>query len=184
MALMVFTGIADEDLTQQQVDDILDGFGVRRVIFGHTKDNTIRSLYEGRVLAIDMYHVDNFENGFMEALQFELGCFYLFHTTELNQTYTQLGDCDEFLSALELNGVNQIQLYPNPSGNYLNIKLPEYMGQAYQYSIVDNQGKQVASGNMNGELAMIEIGHLAAGNYRLTLTNSVNTITGQFILKN
>ena len=75
-----YRGMVEEDLTQTQVDEIIESLDVKKVILGHTKDNTIRSLYNDLVIAIDMYHIDNFEDGFMEALQFELGCFYLFHT--------------------------------------------------------------------------------------------------------
>ena len=75
-----YRGMVYQALTQQQVDEFLDSLDVQRVIVGHTKGSTIRSMYNDRVMAIDMYHVDNFNNGYMEALQFELGCFYIFHT--------------------------------------------------------------------------------------------------------
>lgn len=180
-----YRGMVDEDLTQQQVDDILDGFEVKRVIVGHTKDNTIRSLYEGRVLAIDMYHINNFDNGFMEALQFELGCFYLFHTTETAQNYTQLGDCDEFNTdfVLEMNGDDQFQIYPNPAASTLNIKIPVNMQGDYDYTVVDAEGKEVLKGNISGELSSIEINKLTEGKYILALTNSKHTIKGHFVLK-
>lgn len=180
-----YRGMVDEDLTQQQVDDILDGFEVKRVIVGHTKDNTIRSLYEGRVLAIDMYHINNFDNGFMEALQFELGCFYLFHTTETAQNYTQLGDCDEFNTdfVLEMNGDDQFQIYPNPAASTLNIKIPVNMQGDYDYTVVDAEGKEALKGKISGELSSIEINKLTEGKYILALTNSKHTIKGHFVLK-
>lgn len=180
-----YRGMADEDLTQQQVDEILDGFGAKRVIFGHTKDNTIRSLYQGRVLAIDMYHINNFENGYMEALQFELGCFYLFHTTETAQNYTQLGDCDEFNSnnVLELNGTDGLYIYPNPTASFLNIKIPSNILGDYDYTIIDTEGKLVSKGKINTELLTIEIKNLTEGKYILTLNNSKHIIKGHFILK-
>lgn len=180
-----YRGMVDEDLTQQQVDDILDGFEVKRVIVGHTKDNTIRSLYEGRVLAIDMYHINNFDNGFMEALQFELGCFYLFHTTETAQNYTQLGDCDEFNTdfVLEMNGDDQFQIYPNPAASTLNIKIPVNMQGDYDYTVVDTEGKEVLKGKISGELSSFEINKLTEGKYMLALINSEHTIKGHFVLK-
>lgn len=178
-----YRGMAEEDLTQQQVDEILDTFNVQRVIFGHTKDNTIRSLYNDRVLAIDMYHVYNFDNGYMEALQFELGCFYLFHTDDISQTYTQLGNCDEFSSnKLELNGVDQLQIYPNPTSNFLNIRIPASMLDDYTYTIIDQNGKQISEGKINSELSTIEVKDWTVGKYFITLQNSERTITGHFIL--
>lgn len=180
-----YRGMADEELTQLEVDEILDGFGVKRVIFGHTKDNTIRSLYEGRVLAIDMYHITNFENGFMEALQFELGCFYLFHTDETDQTYTQLGDCDEFNlnSVLKINDSDQIQIYPNPTSSFLNIKIPSNIIDNYDFTILDMEGKKVVQGKIDNGQSSIAINQLTEGKYILTLRSSKNTIKGHFILK-
>jgi len=179
-----YRGMVEEELTQTQVDDILDGFGIGRVILGHTKDETIRSLYEGRVLAIDMYHVDNFEDGFMEALQFELGCFYLFNTDGFSQNYTLLNECDELSSnAIELNGAGQLQIYPNPTSNALKIKMPENLSGVYDYTIINIEGKRVGQGIINGETATIEVGDYATGKYILTLKNAEKVITGHFILK-
>jgi hypothetical protein len=179
-----YRGMVEEELTQQQVDDILDGFGIGRVILGHTKDNTIRSLYEGRVIAIDMYHVDNFENGFMEALQFELGCFYLFNTNGLSQAYTLLNECDDFTdNVLELNGEGQLHIYPNPTSSILNIEMPKDLVGKYNYTIFNIEGKQVEQGIINSDLSTIEVGKYSAGKYFLTLQNSERVITGHFILK-
>jgi hypothetical protein len=179
-----YRGMVDEELTQEQVNNILDGFGVGRVILGHTKDNTIRSLYEGRVIAIDMYHVDNFEDGFMEALQFELGCFYLFNTDGVSQNYTLLNECDDFPdNVLELNGSGQLHIYPNPSSNSLNVELPASLSGEYSYTIVTMEGKQMGQGVINSELSSIEVGRYAMGKYILTLRNSERVITGDFILR-
>ncbi|MFT4666797.1 MAG: hypothetical protein ACI9XB_003764 [Gammaproteobacteria bacterium] len=179
-----YRGMVDEELTQQEVDDILDGFGVGRVILGHTKDNTIRSLYEGRVIAIDMYHVNNFEDGFMEALQFELGCFYLFHTDGQEQEYTLLNDCDEITdNVLELNGDGQLHIYPNPASSTLNVEMPETLLGEYSYTILNMEGKKVGQGMINGERSTIGVEGYAAGKYVLTLRSSERVIAGHFILR-
>jgi hypothetical protein len=180
-----YRGMVDEELTQQEVNGILAGFGIGRVILGHTKDNTIRSLYEGRVIAIDMYHVDNFEDGFMEALQFELGCFYLFHTDGSDHDYTLLNECDGFTdNVLELNGNGQLHIYPNPTSNTLNIELPESLLGKYNYTLLTAEGKRVGQGIINSALSRIEADRYSAGKYILTLQNSERIITGHFILKN
>jgi len=180
-----YRGMAEEELTQQQVDDILDAYGVKRVIFGHTKDNTVRSFYNDRVMAIDMYHIYNFNNGFMEALQFELGCFYLFHTNNVNQTYTQIGECDVFNSNLiELNGQNQLKIYPNPTSTYLNVIIPKELLGEYSYMVSDQNGKQISQGKINSELNTIYVKGYTTGKYILTIKNSERTITGYFILSN
>lgn len=179
-----YRGMAREELTQQQVDDILDGFDVKRVIMGHTKGSTARSLYNGRVLAIDMYHMDNFSNGFMEALQFELGCFYIFHTDGSDHSYKKLGECDELEGGvLEVNGKDQLQIYPNPAVSSLTIKLPIDLLDKYNYTVVDQQGKVVGNGKIVSELSTIDVSEFAAGKYILTLQNSERTISGHFVLK-
>lgn len=178
-----YRGMADEELTQQQVDDFVTGFGVERIIIGHTKGATVRSLYNGRVLAIDMYHVNNFEDGYMEALQFELGCFYLFHTTTNSQNYTLLDDCDDYTNnTINVNSPGQLQIYPNPAVSQLNIKLPKNRIDIYDYSIVNEEGKIVSKGIINSEQSSINLTGFVAGKYFLVLENSKNKITGFFIL--
>ena len=179
-----YRGMANSDLTQLEVDGIMTNFDIKRVIIGHTKDNTIRALYNDKVMAIDMYHVDNFNNGFMEALTFEIGCFYIFYTDDININYTQLGNCDNFTSnLLEINGENQLKIYPNPTGSFLNIKFPLSMNTLYDYTIVDQTGKQVGQGKVDSNLSKIDVSAYSAGNFTLTLKNSVSIITGKFILR-
>lgn len=179
-----YRGMVNQILTQPQVDQFLDSLNVQRIIIGHTKDNTIRSLYNDRVMAIDMYHITNFNNGYMEALQFELGCFYLFHTDNVNDTYTQLGNCDNFTTnLLELNGENQLQIYPNPTTNLLIVKLPTKLLGNYNYTIRDQTGRQVSLGEINSETTTIDVNRYTTGTYFLTIHNSKKTITGHFILK-
>jgi len=178
-----YRGMVREELTQQQVDDILNSIGVGRVILGHTKDNTIRSIYEGRVIAIDMYHVDNFEDGFMEALQFELGCFYLFHTDGLENEYTLLNECDDFTdNVLDLNENGQLHIFPNPSSSTLNIELPEALLGEYAYTILNTEGKKIDEGIINRDLSTIDVEKYTPGTYVLTLKNSERVIAGRFIL--
>ena len=178
-----YRGMVEEELTQEQVDGILDGFGIGRVILGHTKHGTIQSLYEDRVIAIDMYHVDNFEDGFMEALQFELGCFYIFHTEDDEHTYTLLNECDEEdVNVMELNGKGQLQIYPNPSSDTLNIEMPENMSGDYTYTVVNIQGKVMGKGRVNRDQTTINVKDYSTGKYVLTLKNGKSLIRGHFIL--
>jgi len=178
-----YRGMVNQTLTQQQVDEFLDSLDVQRVIVGHTKGSTIRSMYNDRVMAIDMYHVDNFNNGYMEALQFELGCFYIFHTDNVNDTYTQLGNCDGYTNVAELNIDNGFKIYPNPSSSILNIKLPlEILGNC-EYKVLDAKGAIISSGVINSELSIIDMTSFSDGSYVLTIRNKKKIITGSFILK-
>jgi hypothetical protein len=180
-----YRGMVREELTQVQVDDILDGFLVESVVLGHTKASNIRSLYEDRVIAIDMFHVNNFNSGFMKALQFELGCFFSFRTDASGETYTQLNpDCEQTLgTVLNLNEEGQLLLYPNPTSNGLNIKMPKDMLGDYNYKIFSMDGKQVGQGKINHELSTIAVNSTAAGKYILVVENSERIIKGSFIIK-
>jgi hypothetical protein len=177
-----YRGMVDEELTQVQVDDFVDSLGVERLIVGHTKDNTIQALYEGRVLVIDVYHVDNFEDGYMEALQFEMGCFYKFLTSESVQTYTLLDVCDDYINVLEVGGEDHFRIYPNPTAGVLNINLPRNLLGIYFYSIVNLEGQLVSSGEIRSEVSTMDVGAHAAGKYYLILQNSIRTISEPFII--
>lgn len=179
-----YRDMAREELTQEQVDEIVNAFDVERIIIGHTKDATVRSLYNGKVIAIDMYHVTNFENGFMEALQFELGCFYIFHTeTNINNnSYTLLDDCDDFTNTIEINTKGHMQIFPNPTASALNIKLPPEMKTPTDYSIVSADGKILSQGIITSEFTNVSLSHLKAGKYFLILQNETSRITGSFVL--
>jgi hypothetical protein len=180
-----YRGMVEEELTQTQVNNILDQFSVESVILGHTKASNIRSLYEGRVLAIDMFHVNNFNNGFMKALQFELGCFFRFRTSSSGETYNLLDtDCEQTLgTALTLNGEDQLLLYPNPAASFLNIKMPTSSIGKYIYTIVNMDGRLISNGVINQEISTIEIDNYASGKYIIVIKNADKTIKGSFILK-
>jgi hypothetical protein len=179
--------MANGELSQDEVDGVLENFDVNRVVIGHTKDEnnrSVRPLYNGSVLAIDMYHVENFEDGFMEALQFELGCFYKFRTEDNNQTYTLLDSCDVWgLHQLELNKEGGIKIYPNPSSEVLTIEIPEYQMEKYDYTITNLQGQEVSRGSLASKLLCINVSSYPEGTYVLTLQNKTFTIKGSFILK-
>ncbi|MDF2514753.1 MAG: hypothetical protein K0R59_49 [Sphingobacterium sp.] len=86
-----FRGMADEVLTQAQVDNIVSTFNADRVVIAHTINWTsIMPLYNNKVVAIDLDHVDNFAAGHMKALTTKGGCFYEFYTSKSGQTSTRL----------------------------------------------------------------------------------------------
>ena len=182
-----YRGMANGGLSQDEVAGVLENFDVNRVVIGHTKDEnnrSVRPLYNGSVLAIDMYHVENFEDGFMEALQFELGCFYKFRTEDNTPTYTLIDSCDVWgLHKLELNKEGGIKIYPNPSSEVLTIEIPEYQMEQYDYTITNLQGQEVGRGSSASKLLSVNVSSYPEGAYVLTLKNKTFTIKGSFILK-
>ncbi len=178
-----YRGMAYEELTQTQVEDILSGFDAQRVIIGHTKASTIRSLYQDRVVAIDIYHQTNFASGFMEALQFEIGCFYRFITTGITNTYIQLGECDDFSVGIHEKDVTDFRLFPNPAPGYLNVILPGSIHSKYRYSILNASGQVVRSGVLNENEMTLDVSQLTPGLFLMLIEGNQQFLKSRFILK-
>ena len=84
---------------------------------------------------------------------------------------------------ISLNKRNDIKIYPNPTSNFLNIEIPKSMLGNYNYTIIDQSGKQIDKGKINSNLSKIDVNTYSAGKYILTLQNSKSVITGHFILR-
>ena len=65
-----YRGLADEDLTENQVDEILNYFDCNRIIIGHTMINgdEIQPLYSGKVIPIDLAVKKNFRKGIVKGM--------------------------------------------------------------------------------------------------------------------
>ena len=61
---------------QEQVDQTLRLFNVKKIIVGHTIVDSIRCMYNGKIIAIDVDHHKNHH----EALVYEKDCFYRINT--------------------------------------------------------------------------------------------------------
>lgn len=51
-----YRGYFKENPTIESIDSVLNRFGAKRIIVGHTVQGSVRSLFEGRVIAIDVQH--------------------------------------------------------------------------------------------------------------------------------
>lgn len=72
-----YRGIIKETETQEEVEKTLSFFNSSKMIAGHTIVDSIKYLYGGRVIAIDLDHKENTDKGIMFALWFENGNFYV-----------------------------------------------------------------------------------------------------------
>ena len=72
-----FRGIAEEKISKDELKFILDKTGTSKIIIGHTIFDDIIYLYDGTVIAIDLEHRKNTENGFMKGLLFENNKFFM-----------------------------------------------------------------------------------------------------------
>lgn len=72
-----FRGIAEEKMSKDELKFILDKTGTSKIIIGHTIFDEIIHLYDGNVIAIDLEHRKNTDNGFMKALLFQNNNFFV-----------------------------------------------------------------------------------------------------------
>lgn len=72
-----FRGIAEEKVSNDELKFILDKTGTSKIIIGHTIFDEIKYLYNGNVIAVDLEHRNNTENGFMKGLLYENNIFYI-----------------------------------------------------------------------------------------------------------
>lgn len=72
-----YRGIAEEKMAGEDLERILAKTGTTKMIIGHTIFEEIKQLYGGKVIAIDLEHRQNTENGFMKCLITEGKNFYV-----------------------------------------------------------------------------------------------------------
>lgn len=70
-------GIAQNTVSHEQLDSILSHFDAEKIVLGHTIFEKIQYMYNLKVIAIDLEHKQNSDNGFMNALYFEEGDYYV-----------------------------------------------------------------------------------------------------------
>jgi hypothetical protein len=75
-----YRGLAIQQVDQTKVDEIVQYLNAKRLIIGHTVQPDIRSLYNGKVIAIDLPHQENSDKGFMHALLVQKDSLYAIGT--------------------------------------------------------------------------------------------------------
>lgn len=72
-----YRGIVNETETKNDIKKTLSSYNSSKMILGHTIVDTIKYLYDKKVIAIDLVHQENSDKGAMYALWFENGLFYI-----------------------------------------------------------------------------------------------------------
>lgn len=76
---------------------------------------------------------------------------------------------------------SSLTVYPNPSQNSINFEFTDLETKNFQLRIMDTNGKDVYSENLNNSKTTIDINHLSSGVYFYNLTSAEGTLNGKFI---
>jgi hypothetical protein len=74
-------------------------------------------------------------------------------------------------------------VYPNPASSTINIAFLKQPEKDLEISLTDLTGRIVASGNILGNQAAIEVSRLSPGTYFLSLISSTNVITRKIVVE-
>ena len=75
----------------------------------------------------------------------------------------------------------QYEVFPNPVINEIRVKVPSDILMKTQYNIINNMGRVVKSGTIDGESEILETGHLPSGRYVIQFYNEKERILKTFI---
>ena len=102
-----------------------------------------------------------------------------------------MGSCSDTSACVSLNnvGINEssfgknIQLFPNPTTNYLTLKIEEAYKSA-SYQLIDLQGKVIKSNKVDGDETTIKMEGLPTSIYFLSISDNNQLIKTFKIIKN
>lgn len=85
---------------------------------------------------------------------------------------------DVFVSTESIANIEDLNIYPNPVTNMLNIK-NDFSSESIQYEIIDQLGRQIQQGQFSNN--QVEVSRLPQGNYVLKASTKDKIFTGKFI---
>ena len=112
----------------------------------------------------------------------------VFYTTHLGTNYNVAQGVQQAYEISTTVGINEIAInlelsvYPNPTTNYLTLKVEKPEGLSYQ--VYDMQGRLIASNKVVGISTKIEMGSLASATYFLNVVKDNQIIKTFRIIKN
>lgn len=71
-----YRGLAKNQATVEEIKEIIQYTGGKRIVVGHTMQSDLTANYNGKVLCIDLYHEEHVRQGFMKTLLIENGFCY------------------------------------------------------------------------------------------------------------
>ncbi|WP_333660232.1 T9SS type A sorting domain-containing protein [Chishuiella changwenlii] len=182
LGLYWYRGMGQQTISQEEVDHIVSKINTGKIIIGHTLYPEITSIYEDKVIVVDVRHRRNYVNGKVEALVFEDNCFKRFVSDNDGIQKTSLIDDCSKLSTTNLQK-QEIKIYPNPTKDWIYIEGSSSNQIIELYDIAGklihtNQHKKLTTININ-------IGNLPKGIYLLRIIDkNTKEIYQKKIIKN
>ncbi len=75
----------------------------------------------------------------------------------------------KFLEVLDYAPEMSIEVYPNPMGSNLNVKMEDFTN--VQFTLYNNEGKEVICNNLHEKSTLIKVNELPHGSYTLRFRN-------------
>lgn len=72
-----YRGLIYEEITQEEMDQILEYAGAKNIVVGHCVVEEIKTFYQNSVIGIDLDHIEDFEQNKMSALWIENGDYFV-----------------------------------------------------------------------------------------------------------
>lgn len=76
-----YRAAAKNQLNEKEVEKILRFAGAKRMVIGHTLVPDVMTLYDGRIVCVDLYHDENLRQGLVKTLYIESGYLYSIDNT-------------------------------------------------------------------------------------------------------
>lgn len=86
-----------------------------------------------------------------------------------NTAYEPLFDREPFDSIDAIEPTNRLSLYPNPTDDFLNLKMDNFYGEWFQIRIVDLTGRIILESYLDSDQKTLDLSELNAGSYTCTV---------------
>ena len=77
-----------------------------------------------------------------------------------------------------------LSIFPNPTSEYLTLKVEDYNNEALSYSLLDEQGKLVLNEQITNQVTQVAMSNLARGAYFINVLQENKKIQTFKIIKN
>ncbi len=77
-----------------------------------------------------------------------------------------------------------LSIFPNPTSDFLILKVEDYNNEALSYNLIDEQGKLILSEQITNQNTQLEMSTLARGSYFINIVQTNKKIQTFKIIKN